>query len=263
MQSLWKKAIVKSLSWESDYLYEDDDAPKIEILILLIDNTLRVLLNTSWKALHMRWYRLEAGEAPIKESLAASLVLLAGWKFKQNFYDPFCWAWTIPIEAYMIAKNIAPWLQRKFDFEDFDLIDSKITKLQRELAKKQEYEWDYNIFASDVDNELIEIAKQNAINAWLEWKIHFEVKSFEDIIDHEQLSWTLVSNPPYWERLNTDDLVWLYNKIDKIFRINPNLSWGVISSFMDFDNLINKKNYKKRKLYNWWEKCYFWKKINI
>lgn len=259
IQSLWKKAIVKSLVWERWVVNEDENLEKMEILVLLIDNKLRILLNTSGKALHMRGYRTQAWEAPIKESLAAALVLLSNWRFKNNFYDPFCGSWTIPIEAYMIAKNIAPWLKRAFAYERLWLLDWESSENERALARKKTFEWDYSIFASDIDPEIVELAKENAARAWIAWEINFEQKDFKEYIDKD-LYGTLVSNPPYWERLKDEDLRSLYNNIDKLFRTNKNL-WGwVISSYMEFDEQIKKDDYKKRKLYNGWEKCYFWRR---
>lgn len=258
IQKIGKKAIVNSLnknSWE--LIKEDQDLEKIEILILIIDNKARILLNTSWNALHMRWYRTNAWEAPIKESLAAALVLLSNWKFKENFYDPFCWSWTIAIEALMIAKNIAPWLKRAFAYEKLWLIQWEESENERILARTKTYSSKYNIFASDMDPEMIEIAKLNARNAWLEDEIEFRVKEFSEYLN-EELIWTLVSNPPYWERMKPENIKWLYNNIDQLFRLNPKLKWWIISSYMDFDLQIKQDNYKKRKLYNWGEKCYFW-----
>jgi putative N6-adenine-specific DNA methylase len=250
---------VKSLVWDNSVLKEDEKLEKMEILILIIDNKLRVLLNTSGNALHMRWYRTQAGEAPIKESLAAALVLLSNWKFKENFYDPFCGSWTIAIEAYMIAKNIAPWLKRAFAYEKLWLVEWELSENERALARKKTYDWNYKIFASDIDKEMVELSKENAARAWIAWVINFEQKDFKDYMD-KNLSWTLVSNPPYWERLKDENLKSLYNNIDKLFRTNPNL-WGwIISSYLEFDDLVKKDDYKKRKLYNGWEKCYFWRR---
>lgn len=260
IQKITKKAIINSInnnSWE--FIFEDEKLEKIEIFILILDNKVRILLNTSGKALHMRWYRTEAWEAPIKESLAAALVLLSDWKFKENFLDPFCWSWTIPIEALMIAKNIAPGLNRTFAFENLWFFDKNIIENEKNLAKQKQFSWKYKIFASDLDSSIIEIAKNNAIRAWLENEINFSVKDLKDYFD-ENLSWTLVSNPPYWERLKSEDLKWLYNNIDKLFRLNSSLWWWIISSYLDFDTLIKKQDYKKRKLYNGWEMCYFWKR---
>lgn len=259
IQSIWKKAIVKSLVWENKIAKEDENLEKMEILILIIDNKVRILLNTSGNALHMRWYRTQAGEAPIKESLAAAMVFLADWRFKDAFYDPFCGSWTIAIEALMIAKNIAPWLKRWFAYEKLWLIDWETSEIERKNARTKTFDWEYRIFASDIDPEMVEIAKENAARAWLAWLINFEQKDFREYLDKE-ISGTLVSNPPYWERLKDENLKSLYNSIDKLFRKNPNLGWWIISSFMEFDDLIKAEDYKKRKLYNGWEKCYFWRR---
>lgn len=259
LQSLTKKAIVKSLVWNDRILNEDASLEKMEILVLLIDNKARILLNTSWNALHMRGYREKAWNAPIKESLAAALVFLSGWKFREPFYDVFCGSWTIAIEALMIAKNIAPGLKRKFAFEKLWLVSSEITENERLQAKNKEFAGEYTIKASDIDPEMVELAKENARIAWLGWEINFEVKDFREYMD-KTITWSLVSNPPYWERLKDENLKSMYNSIDKIFRLNSDLNWWIISSFMEFDNLIKKDTYKKRKLYNWGEMCYFWKK---
>lgn len=259
IQSLTKKAIVKSLVWNDSIVNEDSSLEKMEILVLLIDNKARILLNTSWNALHMRGYREKAWEAPIKESLAAALVFLSGWKFREPFYDVFCGSGTIAIEALMISKNIAPWIKRKFAFEKLWLVSSEITENERVQAKKKEFSGEYTIRASDIDPEMIELAKENARIAGLGWEINFEVRDFREYMD-KPISWTLVSNPPYWERLKDENLKSMYNSIDKIFRLNPDLNGWIISSFMEFDNLIKKDTYKKRKLYNWGEMCYFWKK---
>ena len=259
IQSVCKKAIVKSLVGENGVVNENEDLQKAEIMILIIDNKVRVMLNTSGNALHMRGYREKAWEAPIKESLAAALVLLSNWRFKENFYDPFCGSWTIAIEALMIAKNIAPWLKRAFAFEKLNLIDWETSENERALARTKSYDWDYIVMWSDIDPNMVDLAKANAMRAWLAGEINFEMKDFKDYIDKD-LHWTLVSNPPYWERLKEDDLIWMYNNIDKLFRLNPEL-WGwIISSFMEFDWLVKKDAYKKRKLYNWGEKCYFWRR---
>ena len=272
IQKIWKKAIINSLtnkSWE--VIKEDGNLEKMDILVLIIDNKVRILLNTSWSALHMRWYRTEAWEAPIKESLAAAIVLLSNWRFKENFYDPFCWSWTIAIEALMIAKNIAPWLKRRFAFENLWLVNYEMSENERTLARNKTFEWEYKIFASDIDLEMIKISKQNAKNAWLkENEITFEVKDFKTSVpnplsfgvewEQNSIKWTLVSNPPYWLRLKDEDLKGIYCNIDKLFRINTELKWWIITSFLEFDNLIKLDNYKKRKLYNWWELCYFYRK---
>ena len=208
----------------------------------------------------MRGYRQEAWEAPIKESLAAALVLLSGWRFREGFYDPFCGSGTIPIEALMIAKNIAPGLRRNFAFEWLELVDEALVDEEKKRAKEKEFEGDYKIYAFDSDADMIEIAKRNAQRVGLENDICFEVCDFETLLD-KKTEGTLVSNPPYGVRLQSEDLRSLYNGIDKLFRLNPKLKGGVISNYMEFDELIKKQEYKKRKLYNGAEMCYFWRKL--
>lgn len=264
IQKITKKAIITKITWsKNDIFYENNKLPPFEILIFIENNECRILLNTSWEALHKRWYRLVEHDAPIKESLAAALVLLSWWQFKKPFYDFFCGSWTIPIEAALIARNIAPWsLWRRFIFEEFSwydknhLVNAKIEASQKEFVDKK-----FEIFWSDMDSKNISIAQKNAKNARVFETIKFSNKEIADYISMRNLNWTLVSNPPYWLRLNVSNLDSIYNDISLIFKNNPELNWWIITSYFDFDKKINLKNWKKRKLYNWNEMCYFYKKI--
>lgn len=261
IQKITKKSIIDNItdkSWKK--VFENEDLENFEIMVLIIDDNAKILLNTSWEALHKRWYRVNSWDAPIKESLAAALVLLSGWRFKEPFYDVFCGSWTIAIEAAMIAKNIAPWLDRYFAFENLILVDKKLVTEELELAKSKVFEWEYKIFASDIDKEVLEKAFENAKNAFVSDIITFENKKFEDYLN-KSLNWCLVSNPPYWERLKSDDLDLLYKNINKLLLQNKDLWWWIITSYFDwFDEIIKLSNYKKRKLYNGGEKCYFYRK---
>ena len=261
IQKITKKSIIDKVTDKSgEKVTEDRELEKFEIMVVLIWDKARILLNTSGEALHKRWYRTETWEAPIKESLAAALVFLSWWRFKQNFYDVFCGSWTIAIEAAMIAKNIAPGLNRYFAFENLVLVDKTLVKEELELAKQKSFEGDYKIFASDIDEEVLEIAKENAKEAWVADMIEFSKRNFTEYLT-EDLTWTLVSNPPYGERLKDSDLDWIYKNIDKLLQKNPELTgWVITSYFEEFDNLIKLSDYKKRKLYNGWEKCYFYRK---
>ena len=262
MQSITKKSIIDKLwGWSIE---ENVDLPKFEILTLLLNNKARILLNLSWDALHKRGYRREAWEAPIKESLAAGLVLLSGWRFKEPFYDIFCGSWTISIEAAMIAKNIAPGLKRNFLIVDLGFIsEEKMWELKAE-ARTKKFDWTYRIFGSDIDEEMIIIAQKNAADAWVADEVSFEKMDFKRALHKwlekdQEAEGCLVTNPPYGLRLEAD-MESLYKSIDVIFRKNPKLNWWFISNYMEFDSFAKKDFYKKRKLYNWAEKCYFWKK---
>ena len=261
IQKIVKKSIIDKITDKSwDKVSEDRSLEKFEIMVLLDNDKVKILLNTTWEALHKRWYRDSTWDAPIKESLAAALILLSWWKFKESFYDMFCGSGTIAIEAAMIAKNIAPGLDRYFAFENLVLVDKKLVEEELKFAGSKVFDWDYKIFASDIDDEVLEKAKQNARNAWVWDIIKFKQKDFRDYLK-EELTWTLVSNPPYWERLKVEFLDDLYENIDKLFKQNKELNWWIITSYFEwFDRIIKKDFYKKRKLYNWGEKCYFYKK---
>ncbi len=260
IQKIAKKAITSKLLEGSSevFLKEKEEFENFEIFILIINDKVKVLANTSGEALHKRAYRKYSSDAPIKENLAAAIVLLSNWNFKKAFYDIFCWSWTIAIEALMIAKNIAPWINRKFAFENWKFIPKWLIQEEIKRAKEKEFDWDYKIFASDIDYEVIEMAKENAKLAGLEGQIIFEQKDFKSFLE-EKISWTLVTNPPYWLRLKDDDLEWLYKDLDKIFTQNEDLNWWFITSFENSKDFY-KTQYKNRKLYNWWEKVYFYKK---
>lgn len=262
IQSVSKKAIIDRLGGWS--IEEDNEKPRFEILVLFINNTARIMFNIVWDALHKRGYRVEAWEAPIKESLAAGLVLLSGWKFKQNLYDPFCGSWTIAIEAALIARNIAPWLKRDFSMVDLGLISREKMWELKDEARAQKYTWEYRIFASDIDNEMIHIGFENARRAWVENDVFFERKDFRKASEgliKEDIACSVITNPPYGLRLwEDDDLEGLYRSIDSLFRKTKNITGWFISNYEEFDDICQKDFYKKRKLYNWAEKCYFWKK---
>jgi len=258
LQALAKKAIVKKLVWENT-LEEDENRWKIEIRILIENNTLRILLNTSWNGLHKRGYRKITWDAPLKENIAASLIILSQWKFREPLYDVFCGSGTLVIEAAMIARNIAPWIQRKFAYEEWNWIPEWLFEIERKRAEEKEFAGNYQIFASDIDRELIEIAKKNAQFAGVADTIDFSCKDYKDYFE-EGISWWLVSNPPYGLRLDEVDVENIHRDIAKQFQKNKSLQGGIITSYSDFWNYGNIK-YKKRKLYNGWELCYFYRKI--
>lgn len=282
IQSISQKAIIKKTShpeqtpshpeWNEGYKKEWNDILRLrsewhsdrewqanfEIFIFFQNNTCSVFINTSWISLHNRWYRKQTVEAPIKENVAAWLVLLSWRKFKSDFYDTFCWSWTICIEAAMIARNIPPWLNRNFAFQNFPNFDSQLfEKIKSNSISKIFKDKKYNIFWSDIDPQAINIAKQNAINAWVDDTIFF---SQQDFLSISNLSWHLLSNPPYGNRLQEFDLSQIYSHIDKLFS-SQDLTWWFISSYEWFSWLA-KNNYNTKSIFNWSEKCTFYTKRN-
>jgi len=258
LQWLAKKAIVKKLVGDN-ILREDPTKGTLEVRILMENNTLRVLLNTSGPWLHKRGYREMTGEAPIKENIAAALVILSGWKFREPLYDVFCGSGTIVIEAAMIAKNKAPWFTRNFAFQDWDWLPHDLLDIERKQAKQKEFEWEYTIYGSDIDKRVLETAKRNAQFAGVSDCIRFQCMDYKNIIEKNIHGW-LVSNPPYGERLEEFDIEDIHRDIAKCFTENKDIEGGIITSHMEFDSYWKTK-YKKRKLYNGGELCYFYRKM--
>jgi len=262
IQSIVKKSIVKKIldgkEWQ---LPEDHTKETIEILVHIQNDMCTILLNTTGESLHKRGYKQATGEAPINEALAAWLLLLSGWKFSEPLYDFFCGSWTIVIEAALLAKNIAPGCFRSFAFQQFKRYDQKLFTAELEAAKaKMMVKKEHTIIASDIDPTMISIAKENAKHAGVEKYITFETKDIAEYISGPELTWTLVSNPPYGMRLNTYDLERIYHNITELFTAHPKLHWGIITSYDKFVTDEISWTRKKSMIFNGWEKCWFYKK---
>jgi putative N6-adenine-specific DNA methylase len=258
LQGVAKKAIVKNLVGEGK-LRENKEKGKIEIQILMDNDTLRVMINTSGDGLHRRGYREMTGQAPLKENIAAALVILSAWKFREPFYDLFCGSGTIAIEALMIAKNMAPGMKRRFAFQDsWGWIPRGLLDEEKKRAESMQFDGEYKIFASDIRKEVVESAKRSASFAGLAGQIEFSCQSYEEAI-RKGISGYLVSNPPYGLRLDEDDAEGIHNGLAKMFE-TTDMQGGIISSDLEFEKRASTK-YKKRKLYNGGEMCYFYKKM--
>ncbi len=205
------------------------------------------MLDITGNALHKRGYRTESGEAPIKETLAAAIVALSNWRFRENFCDPFCGSGTFAIEAAMLARNIAPGMGRHFAIENFPFFNKEIfTEVRTECRQNTYPSGNYKIFASDLSDEMVQITKNNAMRAGVENDIIFEKSDFFTKNFDEKT--TIVTNPPYGVRLETDDDDEFYKNFIKKME-NENISGGFITSY-EAEKLLDKKIWKDRKLYN-------------
>jgi len=224
IQSIAHKSILTQLTGSREVHWETDDSKSvIEISVDIYKDMATVLLNTSGASLHERGYRTEQWEAPLKENIAAGLLMLAGWDKKSPLFDPFCGSGTICIEAAMRAADIAPGLSRKFAFEEFGSFDGFLYDWLRQSVQSTKAQvqstWS-KIFGSDIDVSVLAKAKANADRAWVGHMIDFQEKHFLDAIFRLEDSWRVwcVTNPPYGVRLGeesvelVEDLVSVFTK---------------------------------------------------
>ena len=195
-------------------------------------------------------------EAPLRETLAAAMVLLSRYRGKDPFCDPFCGSGTIPIEAALIAKNRAPGLDRSFDAQRWAFLPAKVWMDAADEAMDKEFHGHYDIWGGDIDPRAVAIARDNARKAGVEDMIRFEVADMRDF-RRDSTYGQLVTNPPYGERLmekrEAEDL---YRELGQVWRRQPE-GWRtlVLSSHTEFERSFGRPAAKKRKLYNGMIKC--------
>ncbi|MCE0454917.1 class I SAM-dependent RNA methyltransferase [Staphylococcus haemolyticus] len=260
-QAITKKAIVERLKKaydEKGWLNECGAKYPVEVAILK-DNVL-LTIDTSGSGLNRRGYRIAQGEAPIKETLAASLVRLANWKGDTPFIDPFCGSGTIAIEACLIAQNIAPGFNRDFVSEEWNIMPPNIYDDMRDDADQQaNYDKDIQVFASDIDPEMVETAKRNAKEVGLADIIQFSVKDVNTLTIDTDESVALVGNPPYGERIgDREEVEEMYRYIGKLMNQHSHLSTYILTSNKEFEFLVNRKATKRRKLFNGYIECTYY-----
>ena len=260
IQSIAKKAMVERMKqkYHKDWFKEDGAAYPVRIFLLKDEVT--VALDTSGESLHKRGYRTMTSKAPLTETLAASLILLTPWRKDRILVDPFCGSGTFPIEAAMIAANIAPGMNRNFTAEEWtNLIDRK---LWYECVKEAEDMIDttvkVDIQGYDIDGEVIKAARENAKRAGVDHMIHFQQRAVADL-SHPKKYGFIITNPPYGERLEDKaDLPKLYTEIGQSFAKLDSWSMFLITSYADTEKYIGRKADKNRKIYNGMLKTYFY-----
>ncbi|MBC1315736.1 THUMP domain-containing class I SAM-dependent RNA methyltransferase [Listeria booriae] len=251
-QAITKKAIVSRLSEKyrrQGWLMESGALFKLEVSLLKDEVT--ITLDTSGAGLHKRGYRVGQGGAPLKETMAAALVLLTSWHPDRPFYDPVCGSGTIPIEAALIGRNIAPGLRRNFVCETWDWMLADVwEKARQEAEEAANYDQPLDILGTDIDHRMIEISKQNAFEAGLEDVIEFKQMQVVDFTTEKEYG-VIVANPPYGERLEDEESVReLYREMRSVYRNMPTWSVYVLTSYEMFEEVYAKRATKKRKLYN-------------
>lgn len=263
IQAIVKKAIVEKLKDTYSIEWFEETGSNYPILVSILNDTVTIMLDTSGEALHKRGYREKGSAAPLKETLAAALIILSNWRYDRYFVDPFCGSGTIPIEAALIAKNIAPGLNRTFACEDWDFIISSLTwkNVRKEAYEAIMYDKEYKIFGYDMDNRVITIARQNAVKAGVDDCIHFQTQDVSSFTSSKGYG-TIVCNPPYGERLSEKkEVEKLYEIMGKTFKQLDTWSYFVITSYEEFEKYFGKKADKNRKLFNGRIQCYYYQYI--
>ncbi len=257
-QRITEKAIIKKLQMKHDISRFTKSSHRHRLEISLLNDIASITLDTSGDSLHKRGYRDKQGAAPLKETMAAALVKLSFYNKDRPFFDPFCGSGTIPIEALLIARNIAPGLDRDFDSMNFKFIDADLFKKARmEAMEKIDYKSKVYIDASDISHKSIAIAKHNLENLGLSDDIRFFVKDFRDV-DIKNNYGVMITNPPYGKRLEEDNLRSLYSDFGKKIKILDTWSIYVLTSYEDIERDFARKADKNRKLYNGSLKTYYY-----
>jgi putative N6-adenine-specific DNA methylase len=251
-QAIVKKAIVdrlkskyKQVSWFAE------TGPLFKIEVSILKDVVTLTIDTSGAGLHKRGYRTGQGEAPLKETLAAALIMLTNWKADKPFIDPFCGSGTIPIEAALIGQNIAPGFNREFVSETWSWMDSKVWDEARiEAEDLADYDQYLDITGCDIDHRMVDIAKANSFEAGLGDLIEFKQMQVRDISTRKEYG-VIVGNPPYGERLGEKKAVeQMYREMGQAFKKLDTWSVYMITSNPDFEQHYGKPATKKRKLFN-------------
>ncbi len=254
-QSIIKKAVVKSLSDAYGVEWFEETGPRCQIQFSIMKNKVTLYLDTSGSGLHKRGYRANANAAPLRETLAAAMVKLSRYRGKGEFLDPFCGSGTIPIEAAWIARNQAPGLNRHFDAERWAFIPEGLWVQQRQDAQDAMFhDRKYEIFASDIDPDCVALSQENAYKADVT-DIVTVTQADACRLDYKHREGTLVTNPPYGERLmDIKTAQRLMNSFGAAAAHSP-MKQYIISSDEDFERSYGAKADRKRKLYNGMIKC--------
>ncbi len=258
IQSIVKKAVVDRLGVEYGITWFSEEGSLLQIEFFLLNDKAQLLLDTSGAPLYKRGYRKETGEAPIRETLAAALCRISRPREDVLFWDPFCGSGTLPIEAAMMMKNIAPGSFRTFAAEGFLDLPESIWIDARQEASDLVKETKFEAFASDIDPKMVEIAKINAESAGVSDLIRFFPKNALGIETHGRRG-TIVCNPPYGERLGSSEKVYqLYSAMGAHWKKLDRWQIYVITSDENFQTHYGRRADNVRKLYNGMLKCFYY-----
>jgi len=255
VQRVLKKAAAQKLGQAYGLERMPETGALYQIQFAIRDDMATIYLDTTGHGLYKRGYRPVTGVAPLRETLAAAMVILSRYRGRDVLADPFCGSGTIAIEAALIARNRAPGLNRRFTAETWPNIPATIWEAARETARGREFNGDYTILASDVDPACIAIASENAKRAGVESDIRFQIADARDF-RQEGTRGVIVSNPPYGERImERSEAEEIYRGFGQATRKLTDWQLYILSAHPDFELSFGRKADKKRKLYNGMIRC--------
>ena len=260
IQSIMKKAMVRRMQERYSVEWFPENGASYPVRVFLMKDIVTVGIDTTGISLHKRGYREVSGKAPITETLAAALIMLTPWRKDRILVDPFCGSGTFPIEAAMMAANIAPGMNRSFLSEKWDNLITKknwydvIDEANDMICDDVEVD----IQGYDVDSSVIKIARRNAREAGVDHLIHFQERDVKDL-NHPKKYGFIITNPPYGERLEVKkDLPDLYRAFGESFKRLDSWSAYMITSYDDAERYFGRKADKNRKIYNGMLKTYYY-----
>lgn len=260
IQSIMKKAMVERLrqTYHTNWFAETGES--FPLRVFLLKDEVTVGLDTTGESLHKRGYRKLTAKAPIAENLAAALIMLTPWRRERILVDPFCGSGTIPIEAAMMAANMAPGMNRSFTAEKWRHIIGRKHWYEAvdEASEMIDPDIETDIQGYDIDEEMVSIARANARLAGVEKLIHFQKRDVSQL-SHPKKYGFLITNPPYGERLeDASAMPALYRMIGERYRMLDSWSMYLITSYEGAEKDIGRKADKNRKIYNGMMKTYYY-----
>lgn len=262
-QSIVKKAVIEAMKREYSMTWFAEDGPEYKIEVGILKDIVTLTLDTSGAGLHKRGYREKAGEAPLKETLAAALVLLSKWDNSRILADPMCGSGTILIEAALIGKNIAPGLNRSFAAEQWDIIPLNMWEEVRKHARNCINKDEFRLLGSDINGRILQTARNNAEKAGVDEYISFQKMPMEEFRSKKKYG-VIITNPPYGERLsNSKEVEKLYKNMGEVYSNLTDWSYFALTSYEDFEKFFGRKSDKNRKLYNGRLKCYYYQYLGM
>lgn len=260
IQSIMKKAMVERMKLHYHKEWFEESGASYPMRVFLMKDVVTVGIDTSGVSLHKRGYRQLSGRAPITETLAAALIMLTPWKKDRVLVDPFCGSGTFPIEAAMMAANIAPGASREFTAERWTNLISrkKWYEAVDEAEDLADYDVEVDIQGYDVDSDVIKVARKNAEDAGVAHLIHLQQRPVSEL-RHPKKYGFVITNPPYGERLEEKEaLPGLYREFGEAFRRLSDWSAYMITSYEDAERYFGRKADKNRKIYNGMIKAYYY-----